>query len=94
MPQECNKIAQWADVFPNLRNSATEDPRIFQTPWIKQIDKSKKKTFFACVVGADCYGVDVIKPWAKEDKSALKSAMAKMKRACYTYQETGQWPKA
>lgn len=89
------KIAQWADVFPNLRNSATEDKRIFQTLWIKY-DKTgaKKKTFFACVVGADCYGVDVIKPWAKEDKAALKSAMLKMKRACYTYQETGEWPKS
>lgn len=88
-------MAQWGDLFPQLRNSSTSDPRIFQTPWEK-FDKTgaKKKTFFACVVGADCYGVDVIKPWAKEDKPALKSAMARMKRACYYYETNGEWPKA
>lgn len=87
---------QWADVFPEIRYSKTDDPRIFQTPWIKA-EGGKKKTFFACTTNIDsegnnCYGIDVIKPWGKEDPGAVKSAMMRMKRAVYYYEKEGTWP--
>lgn len=91
-----DEIQQWADVFPHIKNAATSDPRIFETPWEK-IDESKnsgkKKTYFACVVGKDCYGVEIVKPWAAHAKNECQNAFAKMKRAVYYYEENGEWPK-
>lgn len=94
------KMGQWADVMPNIKNIATKDPRIFETPWEKVYDKkdsSKKKTYFACVVGVDgnnCYGVDVIRPWAYKADRECKEAFNKVKLAVYHYEDCGEWPKS
>lgn len=91
------QMKQWADFFPELRTIKTDDPRIFETPWFKEQDGSKRKTIFACTVGVEedgknCFGVDIIKPWGKEDKAAHINALMKMKRAVYYFEQEGIWP--
>lgn len=88
-------MTQWADFFPELKATHTKDPRIFSTPWQKQPDKNKKKTYFACFVGVDgnnCYGVDVNKPWATKSEKEEEEAFYKVKQAVVYFEVHGEWP--
>jgi len=90
------EIGHWADIFPQIKNAATTDPRIFKTPWEKVDKDTKKRTYFACMVGIDgnnCYGVDVVRPYWSKAERECKEAFNKVKLAVYHYEDTGQWPK-
>lgn len=92
-------IAQWADVFPEIRSHPTQDSRIFQTPFatvqentLGILDGVKKKTYFACIVGGDCYGVDVYRQQAISAKHECEQAYFKVKTAVDFYEQHGYWP--
>lgn len=90
---EEEQIAQWADLFPGMNSMSTKDPRVFCTRWTKRkTDGHKEKKYFCCVVGRDCYGVDVIKPWATDSKEAEEEAYFKVKLAADYYEANGSWP--
>lgn len=89
----------WADYFPQMPSKATDDPRIFETEWKKVaqgnfvVDGTKHKKVFACVVGGDCYGVDVWRELAYDAKAEIKVARDKVAKACDYYEEHETWPK-
>lgn len=89
---------EWADIFLEIKAKPTQDPRIFQTDF-ERIEKGKdrmtslyKKTYFCCVVGADCYGVDVIRHWATKSDEERKRAFLKAQFAADYYESAGKWP--
>lgn len=88
--------AKWANYFPETEAIPTEDPRIFLQDW-KHVSGSgmqiiKKRQYFACIIGGDCYGVEVFKEWAVDATPQCTTAFTKVKAAA-DYKEThGTWP--
>lgn len=99
MNDEQTIIAQWADVFPEIRSRPTNDPRIFQTPFhtVQKprdgiLNGVKQKTYFACVVGGSCYGVDVYRQQAVNADKECQEAFFRVKLAADYFEQNGQWP--
>lgn len=84
---------QFADFFPELDYHTTHDPRVFQTNF-KKINKQgdKMKKYFCCILGADCYGVEVIRPSAGNAAKACDQAFADVIFAADYYEKNGTWP--
>lgn len=88
-----SEMAQWADLFPHMPgNKATLDPRVFKTRWEKEGRTTKKRTYFACVVGGTCYGVDVMKPYYADTKVQERKAYGDVVSACNFFEDNGRWP--
>lgn len=83
---------EWADIFPGMDSQATDDPRIFCTKWKKTSPKEKTKKYFCCIVGGNCYGVDVIRPLATHTDQACEEAYFKVKLAADYFEKNEEWP--
>ena len=92
------EIAQWADIFPEVKAYPTKDRRVFQTKFERVsegdglLQGAKKKTYFACVVGGNCYGVDVLRPIAVNSLKECEEAYFKVKAAADYFEQNGTWP--
>lgn len=93
-----NKPVEWADLFPEMEAHATKDPRVFQTPF-KIVSKGsglmdgiKQKTYFCCIVGGNCYGVEVFRQMAVRADKECTEAFEKVKIAADYYETHGKWP--
>ncbi|MDE2101548.1 MAG: hypothetical protein KGL39_30160 [Patescibacteria group bacterium] len=87
----------WADTFPGMGAMKTQDERVFETKW-KKVNKDdaqspKIKIIFCCIVGGNCFGVDVIKPWATADSYLEETkALGRVIDAANYYEREGMWP--
>lgn len=89
------EMGQFADLFPGMKSMSTKDPRVFCTPWKKRHENGepvKERKYFCCVVGKDCFGVDIIKPWATNSEVKEKEAFESVVFAADYYEANGSWP--
>lgn len=89
----------FADVFPEIKAFPTRDPRVFQTKWetLEQdqfgLKGVKTKKYFTCIVGKDCYGVDVYRNKGVNATEECEKAYFKVKYAADYYELAGNWLK-
>lgn len=95
------KKPEFADYFPQMEAYNTPDSRVFMTEFEKVSSKktgslilegTKRKTYFCCIVGGDCYGVDVLRPLAVKSELECKEALDKVITAADYYEKNGLWP--
>lgn len=93
---------QWADYFPQMKALPTSDRRVFMTPFEKvssphtgslSLEGTKRKTYFCCIIGGNCFGVDVLRPIAVNSATECTEAFEKVKFAADFYEQNNRWPK-